>query len=111
VILQFEKENIQKILHYEWLFYACGSPIWLERLHEFNGRRNLLTNKIEFDEDECEEEFYNNYGLEPDEQLLELQEKLIGNKNAEQIGLQEFCNKYGCPIITKTIRRAIPTNI
>lgn len=103
-LLHYQLDNIQQILHYEWLYYACGSPVWLDRLYDFNGKRNLLTSKIEFDNEDDEEAFYNKYGLEPDEQTLEIQEKLIGNKNNEQIGLQNFCNKYGCPIITKTIK-------
>jgi len=102
-LFQYEMENIQKAFHEDWLFYASGSPIWLEILHHYNGIRNLITNKIEFENEDYEESFYNCYGLEPDEQPLEIQERIIGKKE-NQIGLQEFCAKYGCPIVTKTIK-------
>jgi hypothetical protein len=56
----------------DWLFYARKTPIWQERLAEYNGL-------IVFDTEDNEEEFYNRYDYELDEQSAEIKRKCLGS--------------------------------
>jgi hypothetical protein len=64
-----------------WLYYANDSPIWADRIREYGGVRNDEKKDIDFPDDEKYEQFYDKWGLEPDEQKKELQEKCIGEGN------------------------------
>jgi hypothetical protein len=89
---------------YHWLYYAHNCPIWKDRLDGFNIVVNHETKSIDFQDDDELDEFYDVWGLEPDEQLLELQEKSIGNGNEKQLSMKEFCEKYGGIVVTKAIK-------
>jgi len=95
------EEDYKKELWYHWLYYACRSPIWLSRVEEFGGSVNDESKTIDFTHDEdCEdlsELFYQIWGLEPDEQSKELQEKCIGPETSsiKQVSIDEFSEKYG----------------
>ena len=52
--------------------------MWEERINKYKGKFNEEKKKIEFINDDLLEEFYDNFGLEPDEQNLECQNKSIG---------------------------------
>jgi hypothetical protein len=94
----------KKDYEYHWLYYAYNSPIWKDRLSYYNITINHETKDIEFQDDDELDEFYDVWGLEPDEQLLELQEKSIGNGNEKQLSMKDFCEKYGGIVITKSIK-------
>jgi len=54
--------------------------VWLQRIQKCKGKHNHETKRIEFPEDEeidWPEEFYSQFGYEPDEQKKEIQEKSI----------------------------------
>ena len=52
-----------------WLYFASFSPIWKLRIEKYKGIQNHQTNTIDFEEnDDTLEDFYENYGYEPDEQ-------------------------------------------
>ncbi len=57
-----------------WLFYAKDCPLWKKRLSKYNHQVKL--NKIEFENEDQEEDFWNKYNLEPDEQPKDIQIKL-----------------------------------
>ena len=62
---------------YHWEYFAYLCPIWQERMDKFDIIIDDENKKIVFkDDDECEE-FYSEYGYEPDEQSTETQEKRI----------------------------------
>ena len=72
---------LDTIIHtyrYNWLYYACYSPIWASRMCDFDGRRNDDTLTVDFEDDEDEDAFYEKYGYEPDEQPLSVQVKNVG---------------------------------
>ena len=69
--------NLKEAYCYHWEYYASFSPIWKERLTEYRGESIHETRKIRFENDDLFEEFYEKYGLEPDEQKKETQEKSI----------------------------------
>jgi len=64
-----------------WLLYAYQSPIWKTRIEKCGGK--LVDDEIVFGTDVQEEEFYGKYGMEPDEQPKEIQEKWLGKKDFE----------------------------
>ena len=68
-------KNVCEKYHNHWEYYASFSPIWFERIQKFNGKINHATQKILFDTDEDQENFYEEFGLEPDEQKRETQDK------------------------------------
>lgn len=81
-------------LWYQWLYFASNSPVWLDRIEDFGGQVNDEKKAIDFPNDDLFEAFYEHWGLEPDEQPIELQEKLIGNWSI-QLSMENFCEKYG----------------
>jgi hypothetical protein len=70
-------EEIVNIYRQNWLYYAAFSPIWHERLCKYDACIDEENEKMVFDNEDNEEEFYDNYGYEPEEQLLEIQHKNI----------------------------------
>ena len=72
----------------DWLYYASFSPIWKERIENYNGYIVTEERKVFFEDEEEEELFYTSYGYEPDEQTSECHEKSIGD--LENITLKEW---------------------
>lgn len=68
-----------------WLKCASKSPIWLERIQQFGGIIDSENDKIIFENEESEEEFYQYFGYEPDEQKKEVQDKSISEINKLQL--------------------------
>lgn len=95
--------------YHNWEFYACLSPLWQERFDDFNAHINMDLQKVVFDDDESKEAFYERWNLEPDEQSLALQHAILGDNDCPQMTIREFCEKYGAPLVTKTITKKKPT--
>ena len=96
-ILMDDPDGLQKIYWYNWEYYASFSPVWLERIQKCKGKHNHETKRIEFPEDEeidWPEEFYSNFGYEPDEQKREIQEKSI-RKIEKQRTWEQFFVEHG----------------
>lgn len=75
-----EHSDILNIYWYNWLYYASFSPIWSERIQKYGGKLNHELQTVEFQEDpddDLMQEFYGQFGYEPDEQTREVQEKSI----------------------------------
>ena len=71
------KISIQSALLDHWLYYASFSPIWKNRIEEYNGEILHEKKKINFENIDDEEDFYQLFQYEPDEQSKECQEKSI----------------------------------
>jgi hypothetical protein len=74
---------MDKYLH-NWEFHASLSPLWLNRIKQHGGYQDFVKQKIIFKEepdDELMQQFYETYGLEPDEQSLETHNKTIPKKS------------------------------
>ena len=99
-----DTSDLKEKWYYNWEYYACSSPLWRERLDDFNGRVNMETEKIEFENEELEEAFYERWNLEPDEQSLDTQHLILGDDCAYQMTIKDFCEKYGCKLLMKTIK-------
>jgi hypothetical protein len=91
-----------------WLYYAARSPIWLDRISEYGGVLDTEAKCVLFldddvaedDADSLEETFYLKWGLEPDEQPLEIQQMSTGTGKEKQLGLVEFAQQYGATTVT-----------
>ncbi len=87
-LVQMYREN--------WLNHCTKTPYWLKKIAECNGTVNVETDILEFPNIEQEELFYEKYGLEPDEQSLEVQhasiEPIILSSNDSDV---EFRARFG----------------
>ena len=81
-------------LWYHWLYFASKSPVWLDRIEDFGGTIDDEKMEVKFPNDDLIDAFYDNWGLEPDEQTKEIHEKLIGNCT-QQLSIDDFCESYG----------------
>jgi hypothetical protein len=75
-------KNIKQTYFDDWLYHASFSPIWFERITKYRGYIDYTSRKIKFIDDEeydYEDEFYRNFGYEPDEQPLLVQQKCLMN--------------------------------
>jgi hypothetical protein len=78
----------------DWLYAASFSPLWLARIRGSNGTINEEIKEVTFADDESLEQFYDKYGLEPDEQRLEIQQKSTGALSKEATW-SKFYSKNG----------------
>ena len=68
-------ESIEGINFVEnWIIYAYNSPLWKKRIESFHGK--IINNKLVFEDEDMEEEFWIKFNLEPDEQPADVQNKL-----------------------------------
>jgi hypothetical protein len=78
--LKRHKYNMKDKYWFNWLYHASFSPIWSKRIQEHGGYINYIKQTVVFKEDPTDDlmqRFYSIYGLEPDEQKKEIQEKSI----------------------------------
>ena len=56
-----------------WEYYAFQTPVWWGRFEKYNGALDNAAKRVVFDNDDDLEDFYDLFGLEPDEQSREVQ--------------------------------------
>jgi len=98
-----EYQELHKIYCSEWLYYASHSPIWKERIYEYNGNIDNETKNIIFCNIDDEEAFYNKYNYNVDEQPTNIFHKIMGTSETLYDTIKDFCKKY--KFIMKTKRR------
>ena len=81
--------------HSEWLYYASASPLWTNRVSKFGGAADASKKQVIFNDIGREDSFYELYGLEPDEQPVEVQNACVVQINKETHGLKMFCRRFG----------------
>jgi hypothetical protein len=92
---KYNENNLKNKWLNNWLFYASFSPIWFERINNYNGSIDYTSKKIEFKNEDLMEEFYSQYDYEPDEQPIYIQDKAIGFfKNNNNCNWIQFQKKY-----------------
>ena len=91
--LKRDKYDIDLAYRYNWLFYASYSPLWKKRILKYNGIIDDKEKKIIFPDENDEELFYNEFGYEPDEQKIKVQQKSIQIIKKERSWLS-FYNDY-----------------
>ena len=74
------KYDLANVYRHKWLYHASFSPLWAKRIQDFGGYPDYTKQMVIFKEepgDDLMQEFYELYGLEPDEQKIEVQNKSI----------------------------------
>jgi len=84
-----------------WLYYASKSPVWKQRIQEYNGIVCNNDRSVLFDDEDDEEQFYHLWHYEPDEIPTTILNKLIGSDETQQINVDDFCEKYDYTITQK----------
>ena len=107
-VLKRETQDIKTAYYYNWLYYASFSPVWKTRISLCNGVIDQKNKKVTFDDDDIDE-FYDNYGYEPDEQTLEVENKTIQDIRSERNWLSFYKehNKNGVVEIEDDILSSI----
>lgn len=88
-------KNILDASTMKWDYYASFSPIWKERIEYHNGKIDAHLKQVIFEENDDEESFYDLYGYEPDEQSVEILNKITHVNPVVQMNLSEFCIRFG----------------
>ena len=90
------KYNLQEKYWYNWEYHASFSPVWSKRIQQYKGYTDYNKQKVLFKEDpddDLMQDFYGLYGLEPDEQKIDVQNKSI--QSIEKIhNWKWFSEKY-----------------
>jgi len=108
-ILFSEQFNIHEEHRMYWEYYAAFSPVWKKRIEEYHGTVNHDTKRIDFENDDYLESFYEEYGYDLDEQPTALFMKLMHYGPDPQISEIDFYKKYDPEARTKM--RKIRKNI
>ena len=82
--------KINEIQWYHWEYFAYQTPIWKVRFDKYKIKINDEELKIEFEDEDEYEEFYEKYYYEPDEQSKEVQERSIGD--IPEISINDWVN-------------------
>ena len=99
VIFEHDHSNLTYIeivnIYYEkWLYYSSYSPLWLNRIQEYDGSIDHENKKIDFHDENKEDEFYSRFNYETDEQPMSVTIKNIGISNEEKWTWVDFYKKY-----------------
>jgi hypothetical protein len=86
-------KNLENIYRQNWEYHASFAPVWSQRIRKFGGYVDYSIQKVIFTDDDLMEDFYTLYGLEPDEQKKEVQNKSIG-KLVSKYNWKWFSEKY-----------------
>ena len=89
-----EREELLTMYRQDWLYYASFSPIWEERIGQFNGTVDHEKKIVCFENDNIEDAFYEKYYYDPDEQPCHVQFKSIGTGAEKQWTWTDFYEKY-----------------
>lgn len=92
----YTKKELQFMYYNNWEYHSSFSPIWMSRIRENRGWIDYDKKTVAFINDNCLEQFYFNYGYEPDEQMKTIQINSIGDIEKES-GWTNFYNNnnYG----------------
>jgi len=71
-------KDLYLIYRNHWVYYASFSPLWRERILSSKGYINNELKTVTFLNEDDQEEFYDEFGYEPDEQPKDLLQKWIG---------------------------------
>lgn len=92
---------------HNWVYFASFSPIWANRIAEYDGVIDNENCRVDFPNDECIERFYEEYGYEPDEQKMETLTKFMHFTREPQLTMKAICCIFNP---TKSVRVKRPKN-
>lgn len=73
-----EETKLLQIFRSKWIFYASRSPIWKNRILEYDGKIDGRKKTVDFKNDDDLEGFHDKYDYETDEQPLYIQKGCMG---------------------------------
>ena len=100
--LSRQNKDINHIIGYHWEYYAYNCPLWKSRFDKYDIKINKKKQIIDFKDELEYEEFYEEYGYEPDEQSSDVQEKSVCK--LEKNTIKKWINNIFCKKLTKNIR-------
>ena len=103
--LSRENIDLNHLFWYHWEYYAYKSPLWKNRFDKCKIKINDKKKTIKFEDEDELEEFYEEYGYEPDEQSKEVQEKSICK--IERSNIKKWIDSIFDKKLTKNIRMKI----
>ena len=92
---------------HNWVYFASFSPIWANRIAEYDGVIDNENCRVDFPNDDCMERFYEEYGYEPDEQRMETLTKFMHFTREPQLTMKAICCMFNP---TKSVRVKRPKN-
>ena len=92
--LKHSHKTIERMYRRDWLYYASFSPYWSRIIDSHGGTKNDEMFKIQFSNMDKEEQFYETYGLDPDEQSQETQNKALDVSDAKMVNNNIFMAFY-----------------
>ena len=92
---------------HNWVYFASFSPIWANRIAEYDGVIDNENCRVDFPNDDCIERFYEEYGYEPDEQKMETLTKFMHFTREPQLTMKAICCMFNP---TKSVRVKRPKN-
>lgn len=97
--------NFPEAYRTKWLYYASFSPIWYERIINYNGQIDYKNLVVTFDSTDDEEEFRRIWDYEPDETSSRVFTCSVGTGKESMSSLKQFCEKYNYTIHSRIIKR------
>ena len=89
-----DHKDVYNKYYYNWEYYAYNCEVWKERMStykvSFDTKKNDEWNYIRFPNDDLLEEFYENFGYEPDEQSKETNEKNLNDIHGHDYSINEW---------------------
>jgi hypothetical protein len=99
------RETLREIYYYHWLYYCLDTPIWRQRIFTYKGRLNHDLKKVEFDDEDNLQGFYDKWGYYPDEQPVAVGKNVFGcSIDDRQLNVMEFCTRYNATPIMKKVK-------
>jgi len=98
-------ENPLEAFRIKWLYYASFSPIWRERITQYNGTIDYQNEIVHFDNEDDEEDFRCKWDYDPDEVSVKVTQSCIGNGTEKQISVKDFCEMYNYTIKSRILKR------
>jgi len=92
-LFHINQNDVQCALFQNWESHAYLTPLWRKRF-AFYGASMTTTREMQFNNAEYEEYFYEWYAYCPDEQGLEIQQKLLHQRDPN-LSVTAFLMKYG----------------
>lgn len=93
--IPYNKQSLPLDIYQDWINNVYDTPIWKKRIEKYCGY--IFNNKIIFDNEDDEENFYNMYNFEPDEQTINILHKWYGEKKFNS--LNEIYQKFSLDIL------------
>ena len=101
----FTHDNFPEAYRTKWLYYASFSPIWYERITNYNGQIDYKNMTVTFDSEDDEEEFRRIWDYDPDEVSSQVFTRCVGTGKETMFSLKQFCEKYNYTISSRIIKR------